>query len=257
MIRSSYHSAIQQAQELLQQSRYAVALTGAGISTPSGIPDFRSPTSGAWAKADPMLVASIHAFRQAPEHFYNWLHPLTATVLQAQPNAAHTALAVMEASGTLKAVVTQNIDLLHTKAGSNNVYEVHGHLRQLSCLHCQSQYEAESFLEAFIQTAVPPICPNCSHILKPDVILFGELLPMSIFQAAQQHIQQCDLIIVAGSSLEVSPVADLPYLGKQYGAKLIIVNFTPTPADSRADVVIHADVVEVLPQLASILTTRG
>jgi NAD-dependent deacetylase len=247
---NDYEFLVGKAIDLLRQARHAVALTGAGISTPSGIPDFRSPGSGVWEDVDPMAVASIYAFRNRPEAFYEWLRPLADLLGQAQPNLAHVALAQLEAYGPLKCVITQNIDALHGRAGSKNIYEVHGHLRQATCLECRHQYDARPFLEAFTASGTLPICPDCAGVLKPDVVLFGEALPFREIQAAQREAAGCDLMLVVGSSLEVTPVADLPRLTRQSGARLIIVNFTETYADAWADVVIHADVAEVLPELA-------
>jgi NAD-dependent deacetylase len=242
---------INKAIDLLQQAQHAVALTGAGISTPSGIPDFRSPGSGAWENVDPMEVASIYAFRRQPQAFYQWLRPMADLLMQALPNPAHMALAQLEAYGPLKSVITQNIDTLHTKAGSQTIYEVHGHLRQATCLKCHHQYDAQPYLHAFATQGKLPLCPDCEGVLKPDVVLFGEMLPFREINAAQREAAVCDLMLVVGSSLEVTPVADLPMLTQQSGARLIIVNFTETYADAWADVVIHADVAEVLPQLAA------
>lgn len=236
---------------LLQQAHHAVALTGAGISTPSGIPDFRSPDSGVWEQVDPMEVATIYAFKQRPQAFYDWIYPLAKTILLAQPNAAHTALAQLETYGPLKCVITQNIDLLHTRAGSQTVYEVHGHMREATCMHCNSIYNAQMILPEFMATGDVPYCPGCGGVLKPNVILFGELLPVRVLHQAQEHARTCDLMIVAGSSLEVSPAGDLPLLAKSAGAHLIIVNLGETHLDYLADVVIHADVAEVLPRVAA------
>lgn len=236
---------------MLQQSQKAVALTGAGISTPSGIPDFRSPTSGLWAKHDPMEVATIYAFKHRPEDFYDWLHPLAQLVLNAEPNPAHVALAQLEAYGPVEALITQNIDMLHRRAGSRNVFEVHGHFREATCMSCHAQFNGERLLREFVETAAVPHCDYCGGLLKPNVILFGELLPVRVFKAAQAHAISCDLMLVAGSSLEVAPVGDLPDLAKQSGAKLIIVNHTETHVDRVADVVIRGDVAEVLPRLAA------
>lgn len=242
---------ISKAVDLLRQAEHAVALTGAGISTPSGIPDFRSPGSGAWEQVDPMEVASIYAFRRQPEAFYQWLRPMAELLIEAQPNPAHVALAQLEAHGPLKSIITQNIDALHTKAGSRTIYEVHGHLRQATCLQCHHQYDAQPFLYALATLGELPLCPDCAGVLKPDVVLFGEVLPFREINAAQREAATCDLMLVVGSSLEVTPVADLPMLTRQSGARLIIVNFSETYADAWADVVIHADVAEVLPQLTS------
>ena len=242
---------IEKAIDLLHQSRHAVVLTGAGVSTPSGIPDFRSPDSGLWENVDPMEVASIYAFRNRPEAFYQWLRPITDLLITAQPNPAHIALAQLEKHGPLKSIITQNIDALHSKAGAQTVYEVHGHLRQATCLQCHHQYDARPFLQAYAAVGELPICPDCGGVLKPDVVLFGEMLPAQEFYAAQQEAAACDLMLVAGSSLEVAPVADLPRLTRQTKARLIIVNFTDTYADAWADVVIQADVAEILPRLAA------
>ncbi len=248
---------IAQAQEILQDATYVVALTGAGISTPSGIPDFRSPGSGVWENVDPMQVASMFSFTHTPQRFFDWIRPLTQLILNAQPNAAHDALAHMEKKGPLHSIITQNIDLLHSKAGSQTIYEVHGHLRDATCTGCQQITLLSPLLPAFIATGEMPLCPACGYLLKPNVILFGEILPADILQKAEQAAQQCDVMLVAGSALEVSPVGELPLLARQTGAKLIFVNFSETHLDDKADVVIHEDVADVLPQLASIFVADG
>lgn len=242
---------IGQAVEYLKHSRRAVALTGAGISTPSGIPDFRSPGSGLWEEYDLMTVASIEAFERQPQDFYNWIHPLAELSLQAQPNPAHIALADLEASGPLQAIVTQNIDTLHSRAGSINVYEVHGHLRQATCMGCGMVTDAEGMFNEFVTTKEVPSCELCGHVLKPNVTLYGEVPPLSLLRAAEVWAATCDLMLVAGTALEVIPVADLPLLAKQNGARLIIVNLTETYADQLADVVIHGNVADVLPRFAA------
>lgn len=236
--------------ELIRRSRYLVALTGAGISTPSGIPDFRSEGSGLWTIYDPMEVASIWAFARRPEAFFDWVRPLARMIRDARPNPAHYALARLEAAGILKALITQNIDELHQKAGSRNVIEVHGHLREATCIRCYQKVPAGPYLEAFIQDGTIPRCERCGGVLKPDIILFGEQLPARAFLAAQQEARRADVFLVAGSSLEVAPAGDLPLLAKEHGARLIIINLSPTAADRYADVRIHADVAEVLPSLA-------
>lgn len=243
--------ALKAAAALLQASRYMVALTGAGISTPSGIPDFRSPHSGVWERIDPMAVASIQAFRRQPQLFFDWVRPLTHTILSAQPNPAHLALAQLEQYGPLKAVITQNIDMLHARAGSQTVYEVHGHMRTASCLDCRYSCDAGALLEQVMQEKLIPTCPQCGGLLKPNVVLFGEALPWAVLQQAQAAVAACDLMLVAGSSLEVAPIGDLPYLAKQNRARLIIVNLGETHLDGIADVIIRADVAQVLPQLVS------
>jgi len=242
---------INKAATLVQQAHTIVALTGAGISTPSGIPDFRSPNSGLWAQADPMEVASIYGFKHDPRPFYRWLHPLAQTVHDAQPNAAHIALAHMEQAGSLACIITQNIDLLHQKAGSHTVYEVHGHMREFTCMKCHRVVNADQILPHFLETGDVPLCAVCGGVLKPNVVFFGEMLPQQVLHRAQMETAVCDLMLVAGSSLEVSPVNELPWQAKRQGARLIIVNLTPTYLDDLADVVIHADVIDILPQLAA------
>lgn len=239
--------------QLLRQAQYVVALTGAGVSTRSGIPDFRSPDNGLWNRANPAEVASIYGFRHNPEGFYEWIRPLADTILNAQPNPAHQALARLEAIGLLKSVITQNIDMLHTRAGSKTVYEVHGHLREATCIHCFTVYPAEPYILEFLNSNTIPSCPKCGHALKPNVILFGEQLPAQALIAARTEARRCDVMLVAGSSLEVYPAAELPILARRAGASLIFVNLTDTAVDALAQVVIHEDVAEVLPQLANAL----
>ncbi len=237
--------------DLLRQSKHTVALTGAGISTPSGIPDFRSPESGAWDRADPMEVASIYAFRNNPAPFYEWIRPLANTILQAKPNVAHLALASLEANGRLQATITQNIDLLHSKAGSKSLYELHGSMRHATCLNCHTQVDGLDMWQTVADTSQIPTCPTCGHVLKPNVILYGEMLPPLTIHLAQKEVKQCDLMLVVGSSLEVAPAGDLPLLAKQAGARLIIINLGQTHMDRQADLLFREDVAELLPQLAA------
>ncbi len=239
---------IEQAARLIQQAQNIVAMTGAGISTPSGIPDFRSPHSGLWDKTDPLAVASIFAFRQSPEQFYRWIHPLAGKLLEAKPNSAHYALAALEKEGKLKAVITQNIDDLHGKAGSQTIYELHGNLREVTCIQCYETQNSTEVFEKFVRDGQTPRC-SCGGVLKPNVILFGEQLPVREFVAAQLAVKGADLMLIVGSSLETAPASDLPELALQHGARLIIVNYQPTFVDHRADVVIRADVAEVLPRI--------
>jgi NAD-dependent deacetylase len=242
---------IAQAIELMRDARHIVALTGAGISTPSGIPDYRTPQSGLWERAVDMAeVATIYAFRHRPQAFYDWFRPLLGVVLAAEPNPAHVALAQLEATGRLQALITQNIDLLHGRAGSRNLFEVHGHLREVVCLACHHIAPSGPMLDDFMATGKIPRCRRCHHIMKPNVVLFGEMLPQAAMRAAQRHARTADLMLVAGSSLEVAPAGDLPALASERGARLIIVNYRPTHLDSAADVIIRGDVAEVLPRLA-------
>jgi len=248
----SLEDQIKRAADLIHHARYAVALTGAGVSTPSGIPDFRSPKSGLWEKDNPMVVASIVAFRTNPQVFYNRLRPLAELILYAQPNPAHLALAHLEQQGLIKAIITQNIDGLHQRAGSRQVLEVHGHMRQATCIRCYRQVPANSLVARFLATGEAPTC-ECGGAFKPDAILFGEQLPVRVLNQAIAQVRRCDLLLVAGSSLHVVPAADLPFLAADHGAKAIIVNLEPTDFDLRADLVINDDVAEVLPRIVDLL----
>lgn len=246
---------IEKAADLVAEARHAVALTGAGVSTPSGIPDFRSPGSGLWEKVDPMAVASIFAFRLQPKAFYDWLHPMAELLLNAQPNPAHHALADLENMGLLKAVITQNIDNLHQKAGSTQVYELHGHLREATCIRCHKIMPARSLIQKFVADAQVPRC-ECGGVMKPNATLFGEQPPLDALMAAQQEAEVCDLMLVAGSSLQVVPASGIPLLAKRRRARIIIVNYQITSLDPSADIVIHEDVAVVLPKLVEIVSTR-
>lgn len=242
-------SAIERARAAVHAARRIVALTGAGISTPSGIPDFRSPMSGMWNSDDPAVVASLGMFKRDPQPFYRWIAPHIATILEAEPNPAHRALAELERCGKLQAIVTQNIDGLHQKAGSQTVYELHGHLRTASCIRCRQAWPTAAHL-ATAQQGLVPRC-TCGGAIKPDLVLFDEQLPSDTWQRAEAAVTQCDLLIVVGTGLEVFPVADLPELALHHGVKLIVVNYTPTWADRQALVVIREDVAVALPQIVA------
>ena len=238
------------AAELLGKAEKAIALTGAGLSTPSGIPDFRSEGTGLWARDEPLDVASLSTFRTEPEKFFRWFHPLAKQLFNAKPNPAHLALAELERAGRIRAVITQNIDALHQKAGSKQVIEMHGTLGSLSCTQCFHQADAEIYIEAFVEQGELPYCPQCGGLLKPDVILYGEQLPQQAWQDAQHACRTCDMMIVAGSSLEVLPVAGLPMQALDRGAHLVIINNSTTYLNVRADVVISGDVAEIIPAIA-------
>lgn len=238
------------AKELIHSAQHAVVLTGAGISTASGIPDFRSPGTGLWEKVDPVEVASIWAFRENPLAVINGLFALLKPILEAKPNPAHLALAKLEEEGKLKACITQNIDSLHQKAGSKEVLELHGHLRTCTCLQCGRQFPIRTFQEErAAHPERPPACP-CGGVLKPDVVLFGEPLPEAILSRAFQAARQSDLFLVAGSSLTVQPASLLPSEAAASGAKLLIFNRTPTPLDALAEEVFPEPLEEALPPLA-------
>lgn len=244
---------ILQAAELIKHSNHAVALTGAGVSTPSGIPDFRSPGSGLWEKADPFTVASIWGFIEQPQNFYDWIRPLAKLTMTAQPNPAHFALAELEAIGKLRAIITQNIDSLHQQAGSQRVLEVHGHIRQATCIRCYHMIDAAPLFDKFIEDGEVPKCEVCGGVMKPNAVLFGEMLPTGVMYEADQESRKCDVMLIAGSSLEVAPAADLPLVAKKHGAKLVIVNKTPTHVDGQAAVVLREDVATALPRIVELV----
>jgi NAD-dependent deacetylase len=240
---------IQQAANLIKNSKHGVALTGAGISTPSGIPDFRSHGSGLWQQSDPMSVASFWGFVEQPQGFFDWVKPLAKKMMAAQPNPAHCALAELEALGKIHVVITQNIDNLHQRAGSKRVLEVHGHMREATCIRCYHMVPAGALMEKFIADGIMPTCEICGGVMKPNVVLYGEMLPVSVMYEAEQESKSCDVMLIAGSSLEVAPAADLPLVAKKNGAALIIVNKTSTIADAHAAVVLREDVANALPRI--------
>jgi NAD-dependent deacetylase len=247
---------IRQAAELLRAARYAVALTGAGVSTASGIPDFRSPGVGLWARTDPYEVASLDAFVHRPAAYYAWVRPLARLIKAAKPNPAHLALAELERRGLLRAIITQNIDGLHQAAGAQVVLELHGSHREATCLKCLSITPAAAYMDQVIETGDVPHC-ECGGVLKPNTVLFGEMLPVGTFHRAEQAAKQCDLMLVAGTSLEVAPASNLPVLALSHGARLIIVNRQRTDQDARATVVIHDDLTRILPDLVEALIGEG
>jgi len=247
---SQTRTSINYAAELLRKAKNAVVLTGAGISTPSGIPDFRSEGTGLWSRDEPMEAASLNTFRTAPERFFVWFRPLANKIFIAEPNPAHVALAKLEKAGRVHCIITQNVDTLHHKAGSKNVIEMHGTLRTLSCTQCFHQAESQQYLKSFVEHGKLPYCEKCGGLMKPDAILYGEQLPQRAWQDALRNSRQCDLMLVAGSSLEVLPVAGLPMQAIDRGAHLIILNNSTTYLDVRADFIIREDLAEVLPAIA-------
>jgi NAD-dependent deacetylase len=246
---SQIQESIEFVADLFRQSNHAVVLTGAGISTSSGIPDFRSAGTGLWSREEPLEVASLSTFRTEPEKFFAWFRPLANQIFYAQPNPAHLALAELEKVGCVKSIITQNIDMLHQKAGSQNVIEMHGTMQTLTCTQCYYQVEAEPYIKSFVEENKLPRCPRCGQILKPDVILFGEQLPQAAWFKAQREARQCDLMLVAGSSLEVLPVAGLPMQALDRGAHLVIINNAPTYLNVRADAAILEDVATIIPAI--------
>jgi len=218
---------------LIRDNQPCVALTGAGVSTESGIPDFRSPT-GMWAQFDPLEYATIGAFRRDPEKVWRFYAPRFGMLAEAEPNPAHRALADLERRGLLQAVVTQNIDLLHERAGSRNVIEVHGSIRTSTCPACRARYPLAEVLELLDAGAGVPRCTRCDAVVKPDVVFFDEFLPREAIDRAYALAERAALLLVVGSSLEVYPVAGLPGVTLAAGGKVAIVNQGPTSIDARA-----------------------
>ena len=242
---------------LVRDARSVVALTGAGVSVPSGIPDFRSPGTGLWQQVDPMEVAHIDAFHGDPARFWGFYGPRFATLSSKLPNRAHQALAELERRGLLDAVITQNVDMLHRKAGTRELVEVHGSIASCSCPACGGAVSPDQARERL--RAEPdgvPRCDRCAGPLKPDVVLFGELLPEKALRRAQELCERAELLLCIGSSLEVYPVAGLPDLTLAGGGEVAIVTRGPTPIDELATVRLNGDVVDELQGLLGALEGR-
>ncbi len=241
----SARAAAAQLAELIHDSESTVALTGAGISVPSGIPDFRTPGEGLWEKVDPMSVATIDAFHRDPRRFWEFYRPRFHALSDKQPNPAHEALAELERRGLLTGVVTQNIDRLHRKAGSEQVIEVHGSIATASCTSCDASFQLEQVEALFDEDGIAT-CTCCAGKVKPDVVLFGELLPVEAMERAQAWCAGAELLLCVGSSLEVHPVAGLPGLTLASGGRIAIITKSSTPYDSEAAARLDGDVVEEL-----------
>jgi len=212
---------LHEAGRLVAASFRVYAFTGAGVSVESGIPDFRS-ASGLWSRYDPLEYGTLGAFRRDPVKVWKMLSELVA-IADAMPNSGHEAMALMEQQGWLKGIITQNIDGLHQKSGSHNVVEFHGTLSRLICLNCGSKYPVEQFLKD-----LPPVCPECGELMKPDVVFFDEPIPGEALQAVERIVAAADLLIVAGTSCNVMPAAMIPLEVYQRGGKIIEIN--PEPA---------------------------
>jgi NAD-dependent deacetylase len=246
-------AALAQASELLSRASSAVAFTGAGISEESGLPTYRGE-GGLWTQFDPYKVASIEEFRKDPTVY--WSYSLSHRRIGADPNPAHLALVELERAGRLRAVITQNTDGLHQKAGSSEVIELHGSSANVICLDCEARYPRAD-IDALNRQHCPPSCPACGgRYLKPTVVLFGEPLPIPAFARAQALAAEADAMLVVGSSLQVYPAAGIPRLAHDSGAELLIVNAEPTPFDSSARVVLHGKAGEILPRIVSSIDGR-
>ena len=252
-VRAADVTAAERLAALIRDSRSTVALTGAGISVPSGIPDFRTPGKGLWEKVDPMEVAHIDAFHGDTARFWSFYRPRLEELATKRPNGAHEALADLERGGHLEAVVTQNVDCLHAAAGSSRVIEVHGSIASSSCTTCGAGYGREELSGLFDEDGVATCA--CMGKVKPDVVLFGELLPQRAMEAAQELCERADLLLCIGSSLEVYPVAGLPSLALNRGARVAIVTHGPTPYDRDATVKLDGDVVAELEAVVAALAS--
>jgi NAD-dependent deacetylase len=237
---------------MVEASACTVALTGAGVSVPSGIPDFRTPETGLWANVDPMEVAHIDVFERDPARFWSYYRPRFQSLGDKRPNRAHEALAELERRGLLEGVITQNIDRLHRAGGSRNVVEMHGSIETSSCTRCALSYEIDEVETLFDDDGVA-ICSSCGGAVKPDVVLFGELLPESAMVRARDLAERAELMICVGSSLAVHPVAGLPQLTLERGGSLAIVTKGATPYDGDAELKLDGEVVEELGAVLSVL----
>jgi len=229
-----------------------VALTGAGVSVPSGIPDFRTPETGLWANVDPMEVAHIDVFEGDPARFWSYYRPRFHSLGDKRPNGAHEALAELERDGLLDGVITQNIDRLHRAAGSQNVVEVHGSIETSACRECDASYGLGE-VEALFDDDGIAVCSSCGGAVKPDVVLFGEMLPEAAMRQAQELAARAELMLCVGSSLVVHPVAGLPGVTLAAGGELAIVTQGPTPYDGEAVLKLEGEVDEELGAVLAVL----
>lgn len=227
----------------LKNSSYTVVFTGAGMSTESGLPDFRSAKTGLWRTKNPQQLASTYALKHNREEFIAFYQYRIRTLLECQPHIGHTILANWQKRGLIHQIVTQNVDGFHQQAGSTNVVELHGTLRTVYCLRCKQTYDAKRYVDEQFEC-------TCGGFLRPSVVLFGESLPYDAIEQAWTAAERADLWIVLGSSLQVSPANELPVIAKRTGAKLVIVNMEPTPLDEWADLLIHGRKIgEVLKEI--------
>jgi len=240
-------SKIHHAAEMLSNSKEAIVLTGAGVSTESGIPDFRGE-GGIWEKYKPEIYGNIQAFLKNPAKFWELAQKVAPNLFKAKPNPGHLALAELEKMDLIKAIITQNVDELHQKAGSIIVYEVHGNINRFNCLGCKASYTKDQIMRKLKKEKKSgPSCDFCSAPLKPSVVLFGEGLPTFEIHMSKDLAQKADVMLIAGSSLMVAPVCDLPLYTLREGGKLIIVNDQQTDLDDRAEIVIHHKTGIILP----------
>ena len=245
---------VNQVVKLIKKSKYAIVLTGAGVSTGSGIPDFRTPGKGIWEKVDPFKVTSITAFDENPQRFYYFYRPRIEMLSRVSPNPAHKAISQLEEMGYIHCLITQNIDNLHQRAGSKKVIEVHGTLRKAICRRCGKIISSELLIQKIDASKEKvPYC-ECGGVFKPNVVLFGEMLPN--LDNAIYESKRADLMLTVGSSLQVSPANMLPQYCLDRGGKLVIVNFMSTHLDCLAEAVINEDICDFLPAVVEVLKKK-
>jgi NAD-dependent deacetylase len=242
--------------QLIFESKNIVALTGAGMSTESGIADFRSPESGLWTKVDPYEFGSISSYVARTGKNLDFMLEIGMNIFRAKPNKGHKALTKLQKLGKLKGVLTQNIDGLHHKAKTKNIVELHGTVNEAICMRCKKVYPITTMINQFVKERRSPSCEVCNGLLKPNAIFFGEPLESAILQAADKMIADCDLMIVLGSSLVVYPAAFYPRKVLSKGAKLAIINIQETDIDSSASVLIHQKIGDILPKVVDIVQNK-
>ncbi len=238
---------VEEAARLLARARHAIAFTGAGVSTPSGIPDFRGP-GGLWRRVPPRLF-EIDYFLSHPDETWRVFLELYESMAGVEPNPAHYAIAALEEAGVIKAVVTQNIDGLHQRAGSRRVIELHGSLEWARCVSCGRRVPLEEAVREARERRGAPRCPSCGDVLKPDVVFFGEPLPLQALLEAYRLARESDVVLVAGTSLYVAPANQVPVVAREHGARVIVVNMGDLAIPWVADVLIEAPVEEALPAI--------
>ncbi len=247
-----HDAAVQRVARWLAESRSAVAFTGAGISTESGIPDFRSP-SGIWAQTKPVYFDEFVSSAEARNEYWRQKAAMWREFSGARPNTGHNILARWEASGRLRGVITQNIDELHQQAGSQHVLEVHGTARHVVCLECGTRYDTERITRQYERLGAAPTCDRCGGMLKHATVSFGQSLPQEVIEESTRWARESDLFFAIGSSLVVYPAASIPEIAARSGSRLVIINRDPTPLDDRASVVIRQSIGEVLERIDALL----
>lgn len=250
------NKSVEKLADLIVQSKKIIALTGAGMSTESGIPDFRTPGTGLWTKVDPGEMASIHSYVSSTSKNLQFMLEMGMTIFKAKSNKGHKALTHLQKMGKLIGVLTQNIDGLHQKAGVKNVVELHGTANESRCMRCKKVFPITCLINQVLRGKSAPICEECGGLLKPNAIFFGEPLESEVLRKADNMVTESDLMIVLGSSLMVYPVAFYPHKALSSGAKLAIINIQDTDVDHRADVVIHDKIGDILPEAVEMVKNK-